>query len=300
MNRIQRLRDKIKARTKELGIEPDHDDTGHWYKFNGVRYPSVTGKLAIIKDEGLMNWKMNRALEYVLKNYQDLRPETIEKHIQDAKLAPVQEFTEAGDIGTAVHAWREGWFNTWIDRELTDDMEFEHSPEDIRPEVISACAAIVKCIKTLRAQPLACELYLADEKLGIGGTMDDLWAVPVNKTVIYPPATDENDRKGIYGNPNTLRGGWETWLIDLKTSNIGTKNSYYMQTALYWHLFKKLYKIKVDKVFILHVSKKIHGEYKLIEVKHPKRYLAMAKNVIKLHDDLEEIKELKKPEITKI
>ena len=282
MNRIQRLRDKIKARTKVLGIEPDHDDTGHYYKFNGVRYPSVTGKLSIIKDEGLMNWKMNRALEYVSNN-QHL---PVSEMIAQAKLAPVQEFTEAGSIGSAVHQWREEWFRRWID----DGMNVAETLSIENPAIKASCSAIIKCINNLQAKPLACELYLADERLGIGGTMDDLWMVPT---------------KEIYTNPgNPLDGGYknkyETWLVDLKTSNIGDKSSYLLQTALYWHMFKKLYKIKVDKVYILHTSKKIHGEYKLIEVKHPKRYLQMAKNVIKLHDDLEEIKELKKPEITKI
>jgi hypothetical protein len=65
-------------------------------------------------------------------------------------------------------------------------------------------------------------------------------------------------------------------------------------------MFKKLYKIKIDKVFILHTSKTRFGEYNLIPLKHPQRYFQMAKAAYKLYDDLEELEQLKQPEIAKI
>jgi hypothetical protein len=65
-------------------------------------------------------------------------------------------------------------------------------------------------------------------------------------------------------------------------------------------MFRKLYKIKIDRVFILHTSKEIFGKYELIELKHIKRYLQMAKNALKLYDDIQELEQLKRPEIVRI
>lgn len=300
-SRISNLRAKIAARTKELGIEPAHDSTGHWYRYQNQLYPSVTSKLSILKDQGLMNWKMNRALEY-LENYlgTDLRRGTIvdesnfQTAIRQAKIAPQLEFEGAGDIGKAVHRWREMWFDAWIYFRV-NKME-PVLTNDPRPEVIASCKAIENCITKLQAQPLACELYLADEKLKLGGTLDDIWAVPHTELI---NTNDENLPEPLKRGKK-IKTTWEVWLVDLKTSNIGNKNSYYMQVATYWAMFRKLYKIKIDKVFILHTSKTRFGDYELIPLKYPKRYFQMAKSTYKLYDDLEELEELKKPEIAKI
>lgn len=246
LRRVDNLRKKIKARAQELNIQFESRPNGHWYGFGKPIYKSVTQKLSIIKDEGLMNWKMNRALEvmedYLLKNtlkpYFVIRTENIPTEIikpgqiiEQAKLAPQQEFEGAGDIGKAVHNWREKWFRDWMSDE---DLYRTNFPAcaDPRPQVKASCEAIKRCITDLKAEPIACELRLADDKLEIGGTMDDLWAVP-------------KDNK------------WEIYLIDLKTSNQAWgKDSYFFQVVLYWAMFRKLYKIKIDKIFILHTSKK--------------------------------------------
>ena len=67
-NRADKLRKRIASRTAELKITTDHDDKGHFYLYQGQRYPSVTSYLKLLKDEGLMNWKMNQALKYVKDN----------------------------------------------------------------------------------------------------------------------------------------------------------------------------------------------------------------------------------------
>ena len=106
MNRIQRLRERIKARTEELKIETAHDSTGHWYRYNGQLYPSVTAKLALLKDPGLANWKMNKAIATVAEKWrpnQGYSQELIDAILVEAKATPQMEFEGAGDIGTAVH-----------------------------------------------------------------------------------------------------------------------------------------------------------------------------------------------------
>lgn len=271
--KVLRLRKKIAARTAELNIRTDHSEDGHFYVYGESKYPSVTGKLQVVKDPGLSNWKMNRACDYIKGKFDEGIILNIEECIKNAKIAPQLEFKEAGSIGNIVHAWRETWFNEWIKAGwLPHPKDF---PTDSDQRVIAASEAIKKCVNFFHAQPLACELKLADDKLKLGGTLDDLWAVPVE-------------------------GKLETWLIDLKTSNIGNKNSYMMQVATYWAMFKKLYKMKIDRVFILHTSKTVFGEYEMIEVKHPKRYFEMAKTAFKLSDELEELTEIKKPIINKI
>ena len=301
-NRIANLRAKIKARSNELNIQTAHNSTGHWYRFQDQLYPSVTKKLSILKDMGLMNWKMNRSLDYVANQIKYdanknpkywLEIETFADFLELAKQVPVKDFESAGDIGTAVHKWREEWMRELIETNISSQNLIKlHGPlDDSRPEVIASCAAITKCIEDLKAQPLACELFLADPKLKLGGTLDDLWAVPIDTKV-----PDSSLGEGGY----KLKRKWEVWLIDLKTSNIGNKNSYYMQVATYWKMFKTLYKIKIDKVFILHTSKTKFGEYDLIPLKHPKRYFQMAKAAYKLYDDLEELEELKRPEIAHV
>jgi len=190
-----------------------------------------------------------------------------------------------------VHNWRERWFRPWI---RTGELNGSHLDTFNNltniPSAKSACKGIINCVNDNRIEPLACELFVADEKLGLGGTLDDLWAVPEAMTADSNtnPYTSEKKRK------------YQTWLIDLKTSNIGNKNSYYMQVATYWAMFRKLYKIKIDRIFILHVSKTKYGEYKLIELKHPRRYFQMAKSTYKLYDDIKELEELKKPEVKKV
>lgn len=271
MNKIQRLRNKIQTRTVELNIGFESRPDGHWYGFGKPIWPGVTTKLQILKDQGLANWKMKRALEYVneriVQNVQYSESD-ISQIIQGAKLAPQQEFEGAGDIGTAVHAWRELWMRNWI----MAGKDISTPPiKDIRPAVKSAAWGFYNCLRAIKAEPLACELWLADEKLQLGGTLDDLWRV---------------------NNQN--------YLIDLKTSNIGNKNSYYLQVATYWKMFRRLYRIKIDKIFILHVSKTHHGEYKLIELKDIEKYYKMAEHTFKLYDDLQKLKELKKPDIIKI
>lgn len=301
--RVKNLRSKIKARTAELGIVTDHDEKGHWYKSGGHRYPSVTRKLALIKDEGLMNWKMNTALGHIGQVLKILKASEWDEGkiialIKDAKLAHQLEFEGAGDIGKAVHDWREEWFSQWIEwaSKVSDLKNYEISlPDDERPQVKASCEAIRRCIWDLKAQPLACELALTDDKLELGGMLDDIWAVPID-TKVKASLVSGDPLSGGY----KLKRKWEVWFLDLKTSNIGNKNSYYMQVATYWAMFRKLYKIKIDKVFILHTSKTRFGEYELIPVKHPAEYFKMAKTTYKLYDDLQRLKELKKPEIAKI
>lgn len=277
MTKLNRLRTYIKQRTAELGIGTDHSDEGHFYTTPKTeRFPSVTGKLKVVPSKGVMEWKMNRALEWIREN--NILETPLETFLKLAAAAPDQAYAELASIGNAVHQWRELWFCNWIDTSEPD----VPSVIDPRPEVIAACGAIARCMVDTGALPIACELRLTSSRLGIGGTLDDLWLVPVRQA----------DQSIV----------WETWLVDLKTSaSVDNKLSFYLQVSTYWSMFKKLYpKVKIDKCFILHVSKEMHGQYKLVPIKNPKRYSQIAETAFRFSAELEELAEDKRPVITRI
>lgn len=283
LRKVDRLRAKIKARSAELGIVPDHDSTGHWYKFEGQRLKSVTYHLAILKDPGLMNWKMNRALEYVGENIKyspNFKPnywleiKTIADFIEAAKQVPVTEFEGAGSIGKQVHDWRQEWFEALIEDKETAIPRDQFGQFD--GAVISGCRGLMKFMKDTHYIPLATELYVADGKLGIGGTLDDIGLLPRFKD----------------GNLTVF----DLVLIDLKTSNIGDKEAYYAQVCLYLAMFKKLYKLHPKGSYILHLSKE-NGTYDLIPLHERcdiKKTTKWAKDVVKVSQGLDELKAGKK------
>jgi hypothetical protein len=268
--KVRKLREKIRLRSIELNIQPDHTQEGHFYKFNGQRFPSVTGRLQILKDPGIMNWKMNRAVDYISSQWNSVRqydPTQINAILTEAKLVPQKEFEGAGSIGTTVHGWREQWFKRLI--EYNEDPKSHRRAIAINQNssIISACRAVERFAHECNYIPLACELYVADEILKTGGQVDDIGFV-----------------------------NGELCLVDLKTSNIGDKESYYAQVALYYFMFRKLYRLRPEKLKILHVSKQ-DGTYKLIDIPDIQKTIQWAKKVVQVSQGLDEIKEAKKKKV---
>lgn len=298
----QKLAEKYRAliSARMPKIETAHDDTGHFYMFNGQKYPSVTKALQMLKDEGLMNWKMNKALEWikswVLAASEDSKQNidsNINELIEQAKLAPTKEFEDAGDIGKIVHYIRQNWFDTMIRMEKLLDGQLMNIPEVIPPAAISGLRGVKKFVDETGYIPIACELYVASEELEIGGTLDDIGILPGEQKIPIPDI--------VTSNGHVLSGGYKTVyhpklvLLDLKTSNIGTKTSYYLQIALYFHMFKKLTGINIKEFYILHVSK-IDGTYKLIRIKNMPQLIRDAKTLLKLKKSLDRIDDEKKKE----
>lgn len=267
---IDHLRNKIKIRSQKLNIRPEHTEEAHFYRYGNYLYKSVTGHLQILKDPGLANWKMNRALKYIKDNIYDITPALVDEFIVRAKEEPQAQFTGAGDLGTRVHNWREQWF-TDIIRNGELPSQPSHSDEDSR--FVSAARAIKKFKDEHDYQPVACELYVADHDLQTGGQVDDIGFVD-----------------GVLS------------MVDLKTSNIGDKESYFAQVALYYYMFCKLYKVRPEKLYILHVSK-VDGTYNLINIpltiQLPESsqvfdLVKWAKSVVRVNQGLELIKESKR------
>lgn len=271
--KVQKLREKIKLRTEELAIRPDHDEFGHWYRFGDQKYASVTGRLTLLKDPSIGTWRINRVLDYIKSNYTEFTEETIHLHIEKAKSVPQLEFEGAGSLGTAVHDWREAVFSKVIEGSTWEEAWRVPVPNQdyvSDSRFISACRAIKKFVEENDYRPVACELYVADHKLQTGGQVDDIGFV-----------------NGVLS------------LVDLKTSNQGDKESYYAQTALYMHMFRQLYKIRPPRLSILHVSK-TDGTYKLLEIKEVTETIKWAKKVVEVGQGLERIKESKKKQVNYI
>lgn len=268
--RVAKLRSYIKEREAELNIQPDHDESGHYYKdSSSPRYPSVTAKLQILKDPALANWKMNRALWYVENELAKWQLNSITTElditaiIEGAKELPTTEFTNAGNIGSQVHAWREEKFKYIIEHGVPVATAMFGTPfSSSDPAVIAGCRGIQAFIQDTGYIPLACELALVDHELKLGGMVDDIGILP--------------------GKRNRLV------VIDLKTSNIGDKTSYYYQVALYFYMFWKLYKIKPQGAYILHVSKE-NGGFKLIELPDIPQLIREAKYILKVNDAIDRV-----------
>ncbi len=266
--KLNELRNKVAKRTTKLGIHPDYDEHGHFYVYKGERLPSVTGRLQILKDPSLSNYKRDRALDFVFKelgaDYERYKnPIELKAMLEDSKSAADQLRDNAGDMGTAAHDWRELWF-----KQIIETGNYEPPPlEDQRPQVKSATRAVQKFVAEHNYQPLACELYVADLKLYTGGMVDDIGFVD-----------------GVLS------------LVDLKTSNIGDKEQYHAQVALYYYMFAKLYGIKPEKLYILHASK-TDGSYNLIEIPDIAGTIGWAKRVVQVTQFIEQIKANKKRKV---
>lgn len=290
----EKYRALIKERMSQYDIRTDHDATGHYYVFEGKRYPSVTKELATLKDEGLMNWKMNRALEFLKPILLDpvaldgkTREERLDEIVRTARLAPQQEFEGAGDIGRQVHDWREQVFRQVIDGADWESAFAITSNIPPSPAVISGCRAIKKFKEDTGYIPVACELSLANHDLGIGGMLDDVGILP-NPTKV--PKSDP-----VMGDGYRTVYKPKLCLVDLKTSNIGDKTSYFLQVAFYYYMFKKMTGITCHEFYILHVSK-TDGSYKLIPINNMRELVKDARLLIKLNRSLNRINQEKKKE----
>jgi hypothetical protein len=339
--------DVIRARIQEVipkgYVIPRHDKNGHFYEIDlashdmwrlrfyedgytlpkkefeggmmsGVLpcnpvYPSVTGKLQVLKDDGLINYKMNRALEYVFGHFKDFRDDNIMEHLDLAARVSVDILSDAGDIGTRCHNYREAIFNKWIETgERPKDFLSFIPAEDVDVRAISAIRALDKFCTEMDYIPVVCELLVYSHKLKAAGTLDDLGLI----RKVIRKSKDENCQyshdmnlgvNGMIVNPkngkHTCMGcdyqyRYEFCLMDFKTSN-QFKDHYFYQVALYYEMFVKLMGLawKPERCFILKVSKE-DGTYKIEDLKKPSKLAEYARSIIKTNEGVEFIKSLRK------
>lgn len=311
---------EIRARIDEVlpegKVVPRHNKDGHFYQVTeNVKknadgfmehpiYPSVTGKLQVLKDQGLMNYKMNRAVEslknwvFSLINLPSM--EDIDKACEVASRVSQDILEDAGDIGTRIHNYREIIFNEWIKTGVRPaDFTKFIPPEDVDVRAISGVRALQSFCFERDYIPVKCELLVYSHEDKTAGTLDDLGLI--RKTIRegnkeckhenliaenqYAPARCLNcDYKHVY----------EFVLMDIKTSN-QLKDHYFFQVCIYWKYFWKLMgaKWKPERCIIVQLSKE-NGRYKIEDLKQPAKLAGYARHMIKTNEGLDFIKSLRK------
>jgi hypothetical protein len=277
---MQLTADKIKKMISvaipEGRVVTAHNEFGHFYKIvddlfpDGVTYPSVTGKLQILKDEGLINYKMNRALDHVFAHWKEFTEANIMELLDAASKTSADILEDAGDIGTTIHDAREEFFKEWIKLGRHPGVEAKEflPPDCVDIRAVSALRALDKFINDFNYVPLATELLVYDHKLKVGGMLDDLGFM-----------TDEaGNRKFV--------------LMDIKSSN-QFKDHYFFQVALYYYMFYRLTKLRPQRCFILKLSK-TDGTYKIEDLYRPSTLASYARSMVRTHNGLGYIRSLRK------
>lgn len=307
------LRNEILQKLPEGSVVTAHTEHQHFYKVTatGDLYPSVTGKLQILKEEGLSDWKMNQALNYVSMHFNKFTEANVMEHIQAASKTSSDIFEDAGDIGTFIHDIREAYFSHWIStgERPNDIMEFIHrkSQEDKyagfaadprnQARAISAMRALEKFCTEYEYEPVFTELYLYSHIHKLGGALDDLGTmlkieVPGDPNCLHEPFRTERKDRFSWKCMHCKRRGKRIFvLLDLKTSN-QFKNHYFFQVALYYDMLRELTGMTPHECFILKVSK-TDGTYKIENLKKPKKLAQYARHVLKVNEAVEFIKELR-------
>lgn len=289
----------IREKIPQQSVDIAHNSEGHFYKRPHIEcpYPSVNGKINIIKEKGLMDWKMNKALDYVFRHIKEITEKNAMEIRDNAEMASVVELEEAGDIGTEIHNYRETIFKDWIRLGYRPKDFISYIPkdeEDIR--AVSAIGALEKFCKDYFYQPIVTEQYVYNDKLQLGGTLDDIG-------FIYLPV-----RQGMHGCDHDVIGDAcikcelklkrYLALIDLKTSNY-FKNTYWIQVALYYYMFCQLTGLKLPIQMILKLDK-YNRTYKIERLKEISKLVRISKEILKVSDGMELITKLREKEFVTI
>src|ERR1039458_9899007 len=116
---IPEIQERIAEVLPEGKVVARHTDQGHFYEVDmqimeaittvlpNPIYPSVTGKLQILKDESLINYKKNQVIQYFFRTFDKITKENLMEHLALAERVPEDVLSDASDIGTQIHDTRE-------------------------------------------------------------------------------------------------------------------------------------------------------------------------------------------------
>lgn len=288
-------------------VVTDHNEHGHFYKIvddahpDGITYPSVTGKIQIIKDEGLINYKMNRALDYVFENFKFFDDSNVMEHLDKASRVSVDILEDAGDIGTEIHDAREEYFRQWIEsgQRPADILSFlKPGNEDVR--AVSALRALDRFIADYNYRPIATELLVYNHKIKVGGMLDDLGII--TSEVRPGDRKCQHEIVSARGIHHCVKCDYKAKdqfaLMDIKSSN-QFKDHYFFQVALYYWMFYELTKevrakgLRPERCFILKLSK-TDGMYKIEDLYRPSTLASYARSMVRTHSGIAYIRSLRK------
>lgn len=301
----QYYRQIILEKIPEDAVIPRHTEDGHFYEVvpaDRKVFKSVTTKLQVLKDESLMGYKMNRALDYVFANYSKFTDANIMEHLENASKVSGGILQDASDIGRSVHEIRQNYFADWIKTGQKPANILSYIPEwqvDIR--VKSGLRALEKFITEKDYIPVVCEKLVYDIRYEVAGTLDDIGLMRVMKREGKLDCEHEMfvDQKFIHRCLKcSLKYKYELIMLDLKTSN-QFKDHYFFQVSLYYMMFKKLTGLKPKRCLILKVSKE-DGSYKLEELRNIPKLVRYAVNMLKTNEALDFIRSIRKDNMKKV
>lgn len=274
------IQDRIRERLPEGIVVPEHSSIGHFYRImtpdkdgkTGNVYPSVTGKLQILKDESLINYKKNQVIQYIFRNFKKLTEENLMEQLALAERVPEDILADASDIGTQIHDCRQLIFTDWIKTGVRpgDFLSFI-KPEQVDVRLKSAIRALSRFCDDYEYVPVATELFVYSHRWKIAGTLDDIGFI--------------RDKKS---------GEMIFILMDLKSSN-QIKDHYYFQVSMYFEMLWRLIGIqfKPRRCIILKLSKE-DGTYKIEDLKQPTKLSIYAHSMLRTNDAQDYIKSLRK------
>lgn len=317
MMEAHEFREIVRAAIPEGAVVTAHNEKGHFYtvrdayvrdvlKKESVTYPSVTGKLGLLKDPSIKNFEVNRAMDYIFAHYKEFSDDNVMAHLETASKAGIVERDNAGHIGTDIHESREKYFWQWIEtgQRPKDIMSFipEDKFGDIR--IKSALRALNTFIDDYGYIPVLCELFVYSHKYETAGTLDDLGILrwPIRQG---DPECDHNNADLFGGSSKFLIYNAEKnighcpkcdykyrmvfAITDVKTSN-QFKDHYFLQVAMYYDFLKKLVPgLKIDKAFILKLSKE-NGTYKIEDLESPSQIAGYARSMLRTTRGMEIIR----------
>lgn len=301
----EEIRQRIHTAIPTGRVIPAHTDRGHFYEIHEqekdvVTYPSVTGKLGMLKDDSIKNFQTNRAMDYVFAHWKQFTDDTVMEHIDHAKRAGIIERDQAGHIGKEIHDYREAYFSDWINTGIRPtDIRSYIPPDKHDIRAVSALRAMDKFIDDYEYIPVVCELFVYSHKWKTAGTLDDIG-------IVNWPLKNRGPREGCrhnlfydkeknYGRCIHCEYKYRKRLalMDLKTSN-QFKDHYFLQVAMYWDFFKALVpNVYLEKALILKTSKE-NGTYKIEDLKHPNKIATSAKNMLRAMNGIDNIKSIRK------
>lgn len=302
---VQEIQNIIKERLPAGRVITRHTEHGHFYEVDEVHnpdrtnpvYPSVTGKLQVLKDESLINYKKNQIIQWVFKNWKRITDANIMELLAEADRVPEDILADAGDVGTQIHDARQLIFEDWIATGVRPgDFLFFIPPGNVDVRVKSAIRALQTFCIEKGYRPIATELFVYSHSLRVAGTLDDIGMMP---TVIRPGMNHNSAHQVV----NRMNGAtscvecnykmkWTFVLMDLKSSN-QFKGHYFFQVSLYWEMLWRLIGIKPERCFILKLSKE-DGTYKIEDLKFPAKIASYAKSMLRTNEGVDYVKSLRK------
>ena len=237
---------------------PEHSALGHYYRNTktGNLLPSVNTQMSILQtNDHLTRWRIKKGIEWLEKENRFERlsnPEERNDLILGAQEAYNDEFQEAGDIGTLAHKVVEKYVNAW--------MESGVKPPDIRtgfkegadPRAIAAARSAEKLFRNNNIEPIATEMVVGSEKIGVAGTLDFI----------------------------CMFNG-KLCMMDFKTSN-QMNDKYALQCAAYVACFEEMTGHKIQAVKIAHFHKE-YSKVNIYNVKHIRRAKVAVRGLTNLY-----------------